>query len=103
MFILKKIKSFFIKLFKREQKEKILNLNECGENKTEKLLNLKVNSEIEKKYKILNLQQKLKNNKIAISDLTNEELDEIILLYKKQIKNKKDKLMQYRRIIFENN
>lgn len=50
-------------------------------------------------YDILFIQNKLKLGEIAISDLSDIELDEMINLYKEQIKQKEDKLKNYRKKI----
>lgn len=57
---------------------------------------------VESKTKILLLQRKLKEKRIEISDLTDEELDEMIELYKGQIEEKKNKLRSYRNKITKN-
>jgi low affinity Fe/Cu permease len=51
---------------------------------------------IESKDNILMLQRKIKEKQIEISDLTDQELDEMIELYKNQIEDKKARLKQYR-------
>lgn len=56
---------------------------------------------IESKDKILALQRKLKEKQIEISALTDEELDEMIELYKTQINTKKDELKQYKNKILK--
>ena len=57
---------------------------------------------VENKDKILLLQKKLKEKQIEIADLTDEELDEMIELYKTQIEEKKTKLKKYRIALFDN-
>lgn len=54
---------------------------------------------VEDLTKILNLQKELKENKIKIEELTDNQLQQMIDLYKKQIEQKKLKLKQYRQII----
>lgn len=51
---------------------------------------------------ILLLQNKLENSKIEMSDLTDQELDEMIKLYKQQIEEKKNIIKQYRRLLEAN-
>lgn len=51
---------------------------------------------VESKDEILSLQRKLKEKQIEIADLTDEQLDEMIELYKEQIQYKKDKLKKYK-------
>lgn len=58
---------------------------------------------IDDKMKYIYLQMKLKSGSIRISDLTNEELDNLIELYKKQIESKKIKLKNYKRKLINNN
>ena len=52
--------------------------------------------QVESKDKIIALQRKLKEKQIEISELTDEELDEMIALYKVQIEEKKNKLRNYK-------
>lgn len=59
--------------------------------------------EIRAETKIFQLQNKLKEKQVDISDLTDEELDEMIKLYKQQIEDKKQKLKQYRIRIMKKN
>lgn len=66
--------------------------NEIDEIKKENFVR---NIKIESMDKILMLQKKLKEKQIEISDLTDQELDEMIELYKSQITDKKIKLKQY--------
>ena len=58
--------------------------------------NFMQNIKVENKDNIIILQRKIKEKQIEIADLTNQELDEIITLYKEQIEEKKVKLRQYR-------
>ena len=58
--------------------------------------------QVDSKDKILALQRKLKEKQIEISELTDEELDEMIELYKNQIKEKENKLKQYRNKMLKN-
>lgn len=51
---------------------------------------------VESKDGILSLQRKLEDEQIKISDLTDEELDKMIGLYKDQIIIKEDKIKHYR-------
>ena len=51
---------------------------------------------VENKDKIIALQRKLKEKQIEIAELTDEELDELIAIYKQQIEYKKDKLRLYK-------
>ena len=91
-----KIKKWFFKIFK---KQKSINnptqklLDNTDENDKENFIE---SIKIESKDKSLMLQKKLKEKQIKISDLTDEELDEMIELYKNQIEDKKIKLKQYR-------
>ena len=95
-----KIKNWFNKFFRKQKiikypiQENFSELhNEIDEiNKAEFVQNIKV----ENKDEILMLQRKIKEKQIEISDLTNQELDKMIELYKGQIEEKKQKLKQYR-------
>jgi len=58
--------------------------------------------QVESKDKILALQRKLKEKQMEIADLTDEELDEMLELYKNQIKEKENKLRNYRNKIIKN-
>lgn len=91
-----KIKIWFIRLFKKEKtvEEAIKEIDTSVEQI--KSNNFKEDIKVESKDKILALQRKLKEKQIEISELTDEELDEMIELYKKQIEEKKNKLKQYR-------
>jgi len=48
------------------------------------------------KNSILALQRKIENKEMEISNLTDEQLDEMIELYNKQIEEKKNELKYYR-------
>lgn len=45
------------------------------------------------------LRQKIKSKEIKISELTDKQLDEVIELYEKIIEEKKQKLLNYRKLI----
>lgn len=47
------------------------------------------------------LRQKIKSKEIKISELTDNQLDELIELYEKIIREKKEKLLNYRKLIAE--
>lgn len=51
---------------------------------------------VDSKDEILLLQRKLKEKQIEIVDLTDEQLDEMIELYREQIQYKKEKLKKYK-------
>ena len=90
-----KIKNWFLKLFKKYENKEEYFLEEKSyqfENKTDFIENIK----IENNDRIFMLQRKIKEKQMEISDLTNQELDELIELYKDQIEEKKVKLKQYR-------
>lgn len=95
-----KIKNWFYNFFRRQKnieypiKDNLDHIhNEMGEiSKSNFVQNIKV----ENKDNILMLQRKIKEKQMEISDLTSQELDEMIELYKEQIKEKKVKLKQYR-------
>lgn len=94
-----KIKNWFLKIFKKQKSinyptQKIL--DNTDENSKENFIQ---SIKIESKDKSLMLQKKLKEKQIKISDLTDQELEEMIGLYKNQIEDKKIKLNQYKKII----
>ena len=97
--IFEKIKKWFKISFKGKIVEE--------EIKNEKLTKFNMNEKSTNEYiknnnKIFILQKRLKEGLIEISDLTDEELDEIIELYKKQVEEKKNKLRFYRNKIIKN-
>lgn len=94
--IFARIKIWFIKLFKKEEPVQgaIKEINTSVEQL--KNNNFKDDIKVASKDRILSIQRKLKEKQIEISELTDEELDEMIDLYKKQIEEKKNKLKQYR-------
>ena len=90
-----KIRRGFLKFFRKAENVKIpieetLNNSETPKQQDNFL------REIRAENKIFQLQNKLKEKQVDISDLTDEELDEMIKLYKQQIEDKKQKLKQYR-------
>lgn len=100
--LLQKIKYWFLNIFGK--KEKLENqiqdmIEEVEKEITEK--NFIENIKVENKDKILMLQRKIKEKQIEISDLTDEELDEMLELYKSQIEEKKVKLKKYRTTLFD--
>lgn len=99
--VFEKIKMWFKKLIKKEVDTQY---NSNIENKKEiKNENFIKSIKIDDKSKLIILQNKLKNNEIQISDLTDEELKDMIELYEQQIQQKKEILKRYRKIIFQYN
>lgn len=101
--LFKKIKNWFLKVFRKEEKvenqmEDTLGMLEDEAPEKTFIENIKV----ENKDKILMLQRKIKEKQMEISDLTDQELDEMIELYKSQIEEKKVKLKKYRMTLFDN-
>lgn len=95
-----KIKSWFYKFFRKQKSIEYSiqeNLkaphNEVDEFEQENFIQ---NIKVENKDNIIILQKKIKEKQIEISDLTDQELDEMIELYKGQIEEKELKLKQYR-------
>lgn len=94
-----KIKNWFNKIFNKNLSEKVIiedidvKENESQKEKFVKGILLENNDET--RY----LQTKLKQNEIEISDLTDNQLDEMIKLYKSQINIKRKKLLEYRKTI----
>lgn len=91
--ILTKIKNWFKNLFRENNIEENLISESIEEIKNS---NFKDSIKVESKEKIIFLQRKIKEKQIEISDLTDEELDEMIKLYENQIKEKKNILRQYK-------
>ena len=96
-----KVKNWFKKLFninepiqeklKTEEVQVKIDTSEMKKNKFAEELKVDTND------KILLLQHKLEMNDIEISDLSDEELDKMIELYKEQIQQKKEKLKKYKK------
>lgn len=105
--IFERIGRWFRKLFKKEEviiEEPVQTAMDEIDKQVEEIkkVSFRESIQVESKDKILALQRKLKEKQIEISDLTDEELDEMIELYKKQIGEKKNKLKQYRKKITNN-
>lgn len=100
--IIVKIKNFFMKMFKKNKdigSKEIINKNETANsifsNQIGDFRNrIKVNVS-----KINVLRNRLKNNEITVSDLSDIELDEMIEMYKKVIEEKKQKLIRYKKMM----
>lgn len=95
--IFDRIKKWFKINFEKKQVEE--NLNEISntiitseKQKNDFIEKIQINND----DKIILLQKRLKEGMIEISDLTENELEELIDLYEKQIQEKKDKLRVYR-------
>lgn len=88
--LFEKIRNWFKSIFNRNIN--IINEPQINDNTKEK----QVNTFIENNNKIFVLQKRLKEGMIEVSDLTDEELDELIELYEKQIAEKKEKVKYYR-------
>ena len=95
-----KIKNWFKTLFRgkeiveqsmRETIEEISTTVEEIKNDT-----FKDSIKVESKDRILFLQRQLKEKQIEMSDLTDEELDEMIELYETQIEEKENTLKKYK-------
>lgn len=98
--IFKKIKNYFFKFINKNKVNKIepIIMNEHSKNILPKD-NFRENIKEQTKSDILYLQNKLKLNEAKISDLTDEQLDEMISLYKEQIEEKENQLRSYRKKI----
>ncbi len=57
---------------------------------------------VESKDVILALQRKINEKQMEISDLTDDQLDEIIKLYESQIKEKENKIRFYKERLLKN-
>lgn len=104
--IFTKIKKWFIKLFSNKdviENEENDMKKEVNENKKEvQMSGFRESIQIKNQDKILKLQRKLEEKQIEISDLTDEEKDDMIELYKAQIEEKKNKLRQYKNMVLSN-
>lgn len=95
-----KIKNWFKKIFaNKDTVEK--QIQENVEEKRDSLEEINKDSfkdfiKVESKDRILFLQRQLEEKQIEISDLTDEELDEMIQLYESQIEEKEKILKQYK-------
>lgn len=91
-----KFKKWFKRLFGIEETVQDA-INDINSNVEEiKKTEFKQQLQAESKDSILALQRRLKEKQIEISELTDEELDEMIELYKNQINTKKEKLKKYK-------
>lgn len=88
--IFEKIRNWFKSIFYKNSN--IINEPQINTNIKEKEGNIF----IENNNKIFVLQKRLKEGMIEVSDLTDEELDQLIELYEKQIAEKKEKVKYYR-------
>lgn len=95
-----KISEKIITFFKKGKNEKTVLKNdgtlEISKN------NFSENIKAKNNDRIISLQLKLKENQIKIEDLTDEELNQMIELYEKNISDKKKRLKQLRNKIFTN-
>ncbi len=96
-----KIKKWFISIFKKAEIVETTYHETVIEDINQNIEEMKKSTfkdelKVESKDRILALQRKLKEKQMEISELTDEELDELIELYKVQIEEKKQKLKQYR-------
>ena len=86
--IFTKLKNFFLKLFRKEKIKEIPSGNTIEETPKEtKPRNTLQDLRVEEN-RLFTLQNKLKRNAISVKDLNNKELEELIQLYKTQIKEK---------------
>ena len=96
-----KVKNFIFKLFRKKIiPETQVDYNNKQENTDKFRAELSKNIiEPKNKENIENLQKGLKSNNVKVQDLSNKQLNDMILLYKLQIKEKKEKLKKYRKVI----
>ncbi len=86
--IFTKLKNFFLKLFKKEKIKEISAGNTIEElTKETKPRNTLQDLRVEEN-RLFTLQNKLKRSVINVKDLNNKELEELIQLYKTQIREK---------------
>lgn len=91
-----KIKNWFKSLFNIQQNAQEIQEDENEIYKEINNYDFKKNLQEKSNDSIIILQRNLKEKQIEISELTDEELDKMILLYKKQIEEKKNKLRIYK-------
>lgn len=86
----KKIKNFLKRLFvKREnvsEKFEITSENRASKAKDDFENSIKIKVNYQEK-RILHLQQKLEKNEITVDDISNDEFNQVMKLYKKQIED----------------
>ena len=99
--IFSKIKIWFKKLIGKDV-EKVENSIENVKIMNNNKINFINNIKIEENKGIINVQKMLKEKKIEISDLNDIELQQMIELYRNQIKHKKIELKQYRKKLQNN-
>ena len=98
--IFSKIRLFILKFINKKSYNDVdNNTRQYDQNDDIQDLDFKSIMKSQSQYDILFIQNKLKLGEIAISDLSDIELDEMINLYKEQIKQKEDKLKNYRKKI----
>lgn len=95
--IFTKIKSVIFKFINKKQNSSTNNVISFDESKEHiEKSDFKSSIKNQTKNNIINVQNKLKLNEITISDLSDEELDEMISLYKEQIEQKEKLLRMYK-------
>jgi len=96
---LKRIKDFFSNLFVKKEVTNEITQKDIDVNRNEFAKSLRVESEVEADIELLDLQRKIRNGEKRIEDLTQEQEDQLIDLYDKQIAVKKAKIEELKKKI----
>lgn len=104
--VLKKIKEFFKSLFGKSDalmlKEKNTVSNACSENKSNESISNKpqtMRSKFDEERKLYEIQKRYELGEIKEEDISTEEKEKIMDLYKKQIRNLQERKTEYLRQI----
>ncbi|MCI9366180.1 MAG: hypothetical protein HFJ54_06560 [Clostridia bacterium] len=87
--ILKKLDRFLKMIFNRKKKLELPDKTQSTVSSTNKLEYIKIDTDA----KMNDLKVSLENGYKKISELSNKELDELILIYKQDVKKLEDKLI----------
>lgn len=94
-----KIRIFFKNLFGKKEIVNQTVVIQKDNSKDEFMENIKIESDVEADYELLELQRKVRDGEIKIEDLTEEQEDQLIDLYDKQIAVKKAKIEELKKKI----
>lgn len=93
--ILEKLRRVFKMIFTKKKKLELLDGIQNTVSLTNKLEYIKIDTDT----KINNLKVSIENGYKKITELSNKELDELILIYKKDIKNLENKLIYMKSLL----
>lgn len=94
-----KIRMFFKNLFGKKEIVNQTVVIQKDNSKDEFMETIKIESDVEADYELLELQRKVRDGEIKIEDLTEEQEDQLIDLYDKQIAVKKAKIEELKKKI----